>query len=55
MANIKDEQQSSEKEYEEVSVQALDLIDEKANVTAKTLAAKSDYKPVCEEISIQVE
>jgi len=54
MAHIKYSDKSSEKEYEEISVQALDLIDEKANITAKTIGPKSDYKPSFEEISIQV-
>jgi hypothetical protein len=44
----------SEKHYEEISVQALDLIDPKANITAQTNPVE-DYQPQYEEISIQAD
>lgn len=51
--DLGNEESAGEREYEEISVQAYDLIEEKANVTAKTL--KSSVKPQLESISIQAD
>lgn len=57
LADLSSDKQISEKSYEEISVQALDMLDaptDKHNLTAKTNLAPVP-KPTYEEISIQAD